>query len=191
MAADPLVTKLHQEIDKAIELRALVAETQGHRVACTRGCNACCFEPILVREPEAHVVAAFLEDHDEARRHFLEQLPAWRERVGDTQTVLAGLAGGAREAYETAHQTAWRRKAMCPLNRDGDCTVYAARPLVCRDGHVLDTSARCGPDGEPGPVNRLAFVPVERLLRQANETLAAEGTPLEPLPDAVVRLLGR
>src|SRR4051794_39971717 len=80
-------------------------------IACPAGCGECC-EAIDfgVSRPEAEEVAAFLLDHPQALARF--------------------------EAREIEDPRELGRKVSCPLydaeNGAAHCTVYEARPLLCR-----------------------------------------------------------
>jgi hypothetical protein len=169
------VARLHADFDAAAELRELAGQARGERLACARGCTGCCEEPILVYEAEARAVAAFLEAHPALRDGFLARYPAWRAAAGDAPARLAALlAGDDREAYEAAHQAAWRKRLLCAFNAGGDCTIYPVRPLVCRNGHAVGTAAACAGDAAPDvPVVRLTFGPTDRYFAKASAELRA------------------
>ncbi|MBB2204967.1 YkgJ family cysteine cluster protein [Gluconacetobacter takamatsuzukensis] len=77
-------------------------------LACRKGCDTCCRNLVQVNPP-----FAILAVH-EARQTFPpERLQALKDRV------QAGVP-------------------FCPFLFDGSCTIYAARPMVCRGYYSLD-----------------------------------------------------
>lgn len=190
---------VQRRLDRALATRADAARRQRFRIACKRGCNACCEEPIVVYLPEAAAVTRFLArpGNAEVRRKFLAAHPAWRAAHGDGLERLAALASDddARAEYEAAHRKAWRRGVLCAFNHDGDCAIYPVRPLVCREGHALDTADHCRADS-PIPARRLTAGPLERelqtdhlVLRAAHNAATDQSSTLEALCESVARLL--
>lgn len=57
---------------------------------------------------------------------------------------------------------------MCAFNRDGLCTIYAVRPLVCRNCHALDTNQRCKAENYGGELPAAhRFAPLESYVEYA------------------------
>lgn len=191
---------LAEELDDGTRLRAEAARAKGMTIACGRGCAACCEEPVLAYLPEALRVARFLArpENRAAREAFSSGYARWREGLGDAPERLADLAerDADRDRYEALHRQTWRRAVPCAFLVDGACSVYEARPLVCRNAHAIDGSERCS-GASPVPATRLTFGPVEDflgraayLIRQAHDQMqGARPGRQEALPDLVRRLL--
>ena len=94
-------------------------------IACTPGCDHCCYNQVEVTPPEALVIGHFLE----------RQLPPEeRERLlARAQNWLAATAGKNKEEIARL-----RRELPCPLLTAQRCSAYPVRPLVCRAMHSLD-----------------------------------------------------
>jgi Fe-S-cluster containining protein len=142
-------------MDGAAAARAERAAADGTPLACGAGCTGCCEELVLVFLPEAHAVARWLDrpENAPARRAFLDAYPAWTQRAGDAPASLAAaFAAGDEDAFTELHVAQWRRRLLCAFNRDGLCTIYPVRPMLCRNAHAAFTSAHCygdDPSGEP------------------------------------------
>jgi hypothetical protein len=83
------------------------------RIACREGCDACCYQRVVVTGPEAIVIAA---------------------RISETRS-------GEEVKALTDRLTAQLQKPMrqpCPLLYRGRCTVYACRPLRCQGHNGVD-----------------------------------------------------
>src|SRR5205823_414835 len=94
----------------------------------------------------------------------------------DAPERLAALAEDPARAaeYRAAHVAQWRRRVLCAFNRGGDCTIYPARPLVCRNAHAVETSERCFGDHPGGrPAVRLGFAPLDEFLARTRQLLRA------------------
>lgn len=84
-----------------------VTARHGARMSCARGCHACCQPGLTVGPAEAALIRTALED------------PQRRQRV-----------------LEVARQNPWNGTRCALLDADGACTIYDARPLVCRSHGV-------------------------------------------------------
>lgn len=132
-----LTSIMHAQLDDVIAQRDAYL---GDRLACRKGCDACCRAAVVVTEGEAIAVAEWLSqpEHADARARFEHAYPKWRDALGelvdrpvDDQEDLAWSAA-VRE-----------RDVMCALNHEGACLVYPVRPSLCRKAHALDTSEHC------------------------------------------------
>ena len=94
-------------------------------LACTAGCDHCCFNQVELTPPEALFIGHFVERHfsPEEKDRLLEKVENSLSRMaGKSKKEIAGI----------------RRELPCPLLRAQRCSVYPARPLVCRAMHSLD-----------------------------------------------------
>ena len=90
------------------------------RVACRPGCDFCCRVPMGVQAHEVFLVAEYIRAHfsPEEQAGVVARTAAHRERVAALQPSDYG------QLFEA-----------CALLKDGRCTVYKARPEVCRAHH--------------------------------------------------------
>ena len=94
-------------------------------IACTAGCDYCCFNQVEVTPPEALIIGHFVE-----RQFPREEQDRLLERV---ENSLHGKAGQSKREIAGI-----RRELPCPLLQAQRCMVYPIRPLVCRAMHSLD-----------------------------------------------------
>jgi SEC-C motif/Putative zinc- or iron-chelating domain len=171
-----LVAMMHQQLDDAIELRERAISDGGMVLACHRGCTACCTGPVVVNESEAVAVAVWLGDHPEARAQFLEAYPGWRAALGAlVEDIFADDSDAGRERAAMAFR---ERRAMCPFNRQGSCTIYPVRPALCRKAHALENSERCSVIG--GEIEYLSHPAVEQTYDAQRGMSDALGEALRP-----------
>jgi Fe-S-cluster containining protein len=118
---------------------------------------------------------SFPPEHAGERAGFVARYPDWRRTVGDRVEALPGLLAQHRQSeFDAAHLDLWRKGALCAFNEGGVCTIYAVRPIACRNAHALDSDARCVPDPPDGqPPAAVDFVPLKRFLAKSSRLLHA------------------
>ena len=90
-------------------------------LACRAGCTWCCYFSVDVRAVEVFRILDFVE------RELSEQE---RARIfAEVRTNSAAL----RDLDEIERM---RRNVKCPFLSEGRCTIYAARPQMCRNYHA-------------------------------------------------------
>jgi len=103
----------------------LIAETRT-TLACHEGCSTCCTLRVDVFAHEVLLIA-----HHIRARFSPEQL-------SELQARLARHAERVLPLTPFQHAT---QNVVCPLLRDGRCSVYEVRPLSCRRHHSTDYAA--------------------------------------------------
>ena len=95
--------------------------SRGAQVACKAGCTYCCHNVVMATAPEI-----FLAVGELARAH--------------DAGFIAGVAGRC----DAVAATAGMRRNPCPLLHDNLCSVYTARPSVCRKHSSFSVDACIG-----------------------------------------------
>ncbi|HKA86386.1 MAG TPA: YkgJ family cysteine cluster protein [Haliangiales bacterium] len=164
-----VAAELQEGVDAGTAQRDASARSRRITIACGAGCDSCCSMPIMVFLPEALRVAAWLRlpENAETLARFEAAYPAWR----DACAAVAELIADATQAQDREGVVArvldyWRMRVPCPFLREGLCSIYPARPNVCRAHHAVDTAANCVPDA-PEPSRRMNFVPLDQFVDRA------------------------
>jgi Fe-S-cluster containining protein len=165
---------LQDEVDAGVAARDAQIASQSLVLACKRGCNGCCEEPIMIFRPEAARVARWLEQPENAavRDAFRAAYRTWKAAVGDMPAKLSQLSAGDPGTYIAAHIEGWKLGVLCAFNHGGDCTIYPVRPIVCRNGHAINTSEYCH-GASTRPATRATFVPLDQFIARTRKLLAA------------------
>jgi Fe-S-cluster containining protein len=186
---------MYREMEKLTDARDAATVRNGDVIACERGCNHCCYPPIVVHPPEVAAVVRWLNQPKNlaVKEAFLEAYPAWIEALGEDLDRLDELhvEGRVSEA-ETLYDSLRGRRAMCAFNRDGACTIYPVRPRVCRFFVALDTKERCDPDFDGGPI-LAGYAALDAFMERSNELVAEAGRRLtdDAKPEALCRAVSR
>jgi Fe-S-cluster containining protein len=183
-------------VDQGTAVRAEIIAQKGDVIACHAGCSACCEQLVMIYAGEAELIAEWLRAPEQAdiKRAFLDAYPQWWERLGDSIDNIIALTDARDSARQFAALVAhWRRRVLCAFNRDGLCTIYPVRPVLCRSYHALDTSENCRPSDDTGSAaTHMYFKPLEEFLDKTRSLSMAvhhalggpKGRP-EPLCKAV------
>jgi len=116
----PLLLEAYERSDAAVARAVARAEAGGRRLACRRGCSACC---------ASHA-----------------DIPVYPlELVGLSWYATEQVAGRTREALK-AQLRADRKEGPCPFLVDDACAVHPLRPMACRHFNVLDRPCAPGED---------------------------------------------
>jgi len=95
-------------------------------VACHAGCDTCCHELVGVQAHEVLIAAHHVQTH-----YSPVELDAVIERAAAHRAAFAGRSNPERAAL----------KRPCVLLREGSCSIYEARPEVCRSHHSHNAEA--------------------------------------------------
>jgi hypothetical protein len=94
-------------------------------VACRAGCDFCCRVPMGVQAHEVLLAADYIQTHfsPDELAGVIARAAAHRARVAAPGATLRGGLGLA-----------------CAALRDGRCSIYEARPEICRSHHTSDAT---------------------------------------------------
>ena len=122
------------ELAHALAERSLRTFPARIEIACGRGCNYCCHSFVAVLPAEAFRIADAVRAGQAGRARPVGQAgqgpqagPLDSATVRERAALLYGLSPNDRIGAKLA----------CPLLVDGTCSVYAMRPLVCRQATSL------------------------------------------------------
>ncbi|MEZ5399840.1 MAG: YkgJ family cysteine cluster protein [Bryobacteraceae bacterium] len=136
-----LTPMLRRMMDAAVD-----AASDGVAVTCSKGCGDCCSQMVPLRRMEARRLAAMVERMEEPRRtEILGRFAAARERL-----AAAAMLDAVERPREQGDLD-WEEFALryfhlgipCPFLEDGSCSIYAERPLVCREFLVTSDPKHC------------------------------------------------
>jgi Fe-S-cluster containining protein len=186
----PLVRNLD---DAIVQATLKSVEAGGQKISCKRGCGACCRQLVAISTVDAQslaeLVAAMPPPRQAVMRARFDQsvgrledagLLDRGELKGDRALVIKDC--GSREAnLQELSRRYFRLHMPCPFLEDESCSIYADRPMVCREYHVTSPAEQCAKLFEQ-PVDRVE-VPVRlgdvitRTAQRVNE-MPAHSVPL-------------
>ncbi|MBN2138679.1 MAG: YkgJ family cysteine cluster protein [Sedimentisphaerales bacterium] len=140
-------------------------QLQGRKIACHKGCSACCNYLVPLSVPEAFRLRQEIKAMPMVRRAVIEQacLTAAKKIVDKPPPALFGEptdikpADSPAELLNVASKWYANFKLPCAFLCKSVCTIYEERPLACREYWVTGKAQACaGAAGEPEGI----FIPV-------------------------------
>jgi Fe-S-cluster containining protein len=148
LAPEALLPMYRGLIDRLAAMSETATAAAGKPLSCRRGCAACCRQLVPVSALEARELAKLVERLPEPRRSLVKQrfADARRRLEAEAPQILERLLhpndfpdseplAFAREYF--------RLQITCPFLEDEACTIYADRPLACRQYMVVSDPGHC------------------------------------------------
>jgi Fe-S-cluster containining protein len=176
--------------DAVVGQACRAAEAAGEPIACKKGCGACCKNLVAISEVEARRIRAVVEALPEPRRTEIQaRFAAARQRL-EQAGLLDTLQASDRitaEEYAALVGTYFQQGIDCPFLEEGACSIYAERPITCREYLVTSPPEYCGRPGSEGvrrvPLPLRVFNAVARWQVPPGEHLLERWVPLILAPE--------
>ncbi len=116
----PLLLDAYAAVDEGVDVAIRSAARRGKKIACAKGCSACC------------------------RTH--RTIPVYPlELVGLSWYVTEKMRGSERDIVKSRLRD-YREYDPCPFLAHGACAVHPMRPVACRQFNVFNEPCREGED---------------------------------------------
>lgn len=120
---------------------------QGKRISCCAGCGACCRQLVPISEPEARHLAAVVARMNPERRAEIERRFAHVLKELERSGLLDRLPHADQLPDEPSRaelgMTYFALGLPCPFLENESCSIYADRPLACREFLVSSPAENC------------------------------------------------
>jgi Fe-S-cluster containining protein len=132
--------------DRVVLETTRAVEAAGQQVSCRKGCGACCRTLVAVSEIEARRIHALIRTFPEPRRSEIRARFAHAEhrlaQAGLLETLRhpEGMTG---QEYEDVMSPYFRLSIPCPFLEQESCSIYAERPITCREFLVTSPAEHC------------------------------------------------
>jgi len=111
------LAEMYAAIDSMNTSLQQFAQQQGQQIACKKGCQWCCHQPVFAMDYELDFLKQYIGKNFTPR-----QQTRIKEKALKKNEALGRLKG----------DKLLNAKHPCPLLVQGVCTAYAARPMACR-----------------------------------------------------------
>ena len=171
---DALLPVFHGLTDAVVGVVENQATVAGQRVSCHKGCGACCRQAASISPSEArglaHLVAALPPD----RRAVIEARFA-AARAATAPVLAAALADTASAGTEKFGLAYLALGVACPFLEDEACSIYADRPMICREHLVSSPPVECRTPGSGRVDGIMGTSRVSKAFRAVDTALAQRG----------------
>jgi Fe-S-cluster containining protein len=141
-----LLPALRTTADAFVAYASERTAAEGKPVSCAKGCGACCRQLVPLAEAEARRLASVVEELPEPRRSAVRKRFADAVASVEASGLLPALEGRADQLVERNVETGLAYFALgipCPFLEDESCSIYAERPIACREYLVSSPPAAC------------------------------------------------
>ncbi len=163
----------------------------GRSPSCREACAACCQQLVPISSVEAVHLGRVVDALPEPRRSAVKKrFDAAIRRLVDAKLLDRGSTSSMRAPAAKEGESAWdalsrryRELAIaCPLLEDRRCSVYADRPLVCREYEVSSPPASCAHPRSEGVVALPRPVRMSEVLADTLRALAPDPERTTSIP---------
>jgi len=159
---------LHALVDAVVSAAERELDGTDRSVSCRMGCAACCRQAVTISATEAYHIRDLVETVPEPRQGAIRQRFADVSRRAKEAGLYAalmdpgGLSADQREALALDYLALG---IPCPFLEAETCSIYADRPLRCREYLVTSPPERCATPGN-GDLDPVAVPKLSRALQR-------------------------
>jgi Fe-S-cluster containining protein len=192
-------------LEEVIEETKVKATEGGMPVTCSKGCDACCSQPISSSFFEAVLIKSYLEVNPPVKEQFLARYDAWRSRIGDTkeydqilQSAIRALVDGSKDVSDYVRNAVdhfnQSEKINCPFLEEHSCSIYPVRPVTCRQLLSIDDPVKCQIGEQArllraGDIDELTYRKLPILLMHLGRSFGFQGIVNSVLPITTYELM--
>ena len=118
----------------------------GRKVSCRKGCGACCRQLVPISAIEAREIAKVIDRMPPARKQaILARFAAARKKLAEAEMLdpLRHPDQFTDEHMRLLGREYFSLAIACPFLEDEACSIYADRPITCREYLVTSPSEYC------------------------------------------------
>ncbi|MDH5324337.1 MAG: YkgJ family cysteine cluster protein [Gammaproteobacteria bacterium] len=143
------------------------ASRDGKEITCSKGCAACCRQLIAIPPTEAMYIQKLIGRLSKPRQKIIRQrFKDTKEKIHSSGLLEHVMQLSGDTDLVTVALDYFRLQIPCPFLEQECCSIYAERPLACREYLVVNPPERCAnPTRET--IDMLSFpVKTSRLLTE-------------------------
>jgi methyltransferase-like protein/cyclopropane fatty-acyl-phospholipid synthase-like methyltransferase/Fe-S-cluster containining protein len=132
--------------DAAVGAAVDVVERRGHKISCRKSCGACCRQLTPISPVEAHHIQNLVNELPEPRRSQIKARFADARQRLKKAGLLEQLLRPETWPDEGGPQLGLKyflQGIPCPFLEDESCSIYADRPIECRQYLVTSPAENC------------------------------------------------
>jgi Fe-S-cluster containining protein len=139
----PMVQSL---ADRVVGGAVQASQAEGQQISCKKGCGACCRQLVPISEIEARNLRDVVDALPEPRRSVIRGRFAEARRLLQASGLLEKLV--QRDQWgegdgRTIGMEYFSQAVACPFLEEESCSIYADRPVACREYLVTSPAENC------------------------------------------------
>ena len=141
--------------DAVVDIATQASASQGKPVSCRQGCAACCRQMVTLAPVEAIAIADLayalpIDQREQIRARFSGAIQRMRAAglvepasTDHAPVLRAPRAKNAEEAFNALLDAYFDLHIPCPFLENEACSIYAARPAICREYIITSPPENC------------------------------------------------
>ncbi len=139
----PTLRELCNQVAEGVEQIAL---ENGDEISCRKGCAACCRQYVPISPAEARLLVELVAEMPEPRRSIIKQrFEEAVQRFKESEVLEPAMnynrLGEAKRMKMVKDY--FQLEIACPFLENESCSIYADRPLICREYMVISSPKHC------------------------------------------------
>jgi Fe-S-cluster containining protein len=122
------------------------ALAKNETISCTKGCGACCKQPVPISEVEAYHLAELVENLPEPQKTKVKEKFAAAHKFLSEKKWFEKMENFVKLEMKERQETAmeyFKYNIDCPFLEEGSCSIHPDRPLACREYLVTSPAENC------------------------------------------------
>jgi len=143
---EALMPTLRELCNQVADGVAQIAQENGDEISCRKGCAACCRQYVPISPAEARLMVELVEEMPEPGRSIIKQrFEAAVERFKESEVMETAMDYNRLSEAKRMKMVKdyFQLGIACPFLENESCSIYADRPLICREYMVISSPRHC------------------------------------------------
>lgn len=174
----------YQDVEHNLAVVLDTYAADGVAPTCFKGCDACCHQLVMTTMAEAREAARWIRAQPvPEQERLMRSLDAWLLASAELRRRLqAGVDDDLEALVEGLATEYWAQRIPCPFLHAGSCSMYEARPLICRHHFSVSDPELCRA-GEEDVIERMETM--DEVFFFAQEAIPEEEAEIGMFPELV------
>ena len=130
--------------DRVVDLAVRQAAKAGGGVSCKSGCGQCCRQLVPVSAPEAiYIMETVFSEGNSRSGVYKDRFSEIRDRLEKDGFWPKLMHIDPAKDQSALAAEYWLRRIPCPFLLNDSCSIYSARPCICREYNVTSSPKLC------------------------------------------------
>ena len=143
---ESLMPTLRELCNQVVEGVEQIVQENGDEISCRMGCAACCRQYVPISPAEARLLVELVAEMPEPRRSIIKQrFEEAVQRFKESEVLEPAMNYNRLPEAKRMKMVKdyFQLEIACPFLEDESCSIYADRPLICREYLVISSPKHC------------------------------------------------